>query len=105
MGRRCAMQQGDCPQVLVDAEPDDKEADPGWLAALVAALDRRPDVAAAASRMREDSDRRRICAAGVAMNWDGIPTEIGHGEWDGVRFDAEREVFGACAGAALYRRT
>jgi GT2 family glycosyltransferase len=84
---------------------NDTEADPGWLAGLVEALDRRPEFTFAASRMRQDERRDLIDGAGDALNWYGIPSKIGHGETDGAAFDEEREVFGACAGAALYRRS
>src|SRR5205823_174784 len=72
---------------------------------LVEAMDRRPEFAFAASRMRDDVDRGRIDGAGDRMNWYASPGKIGAGEPDDGRFDAEREVFGACAGAAIYRRT
>jgi GT2 family glycosyltransferase len=90
---------------LVALLNNDTEADPGWLAALVAALDRYPDVALVASRMLQDGRRELLDGAGDALNWYGIPSKIGYGEPDGARFDEEREVFGACAGAALYRRS
>lgn len=84
---------------------NDTEAEPGWLAALVDALERRPEFTFAASRMRQDEHRELIDGAGDALNWYGIPSKIGHGEPDGRAFEEEREVFGACAGAALYRRS
>jgi GT2 family glycosyltransferase len=84
---------------------NDTETAPGWLEALVEALERRPQFAFAASRMRQDGRRDLIDGAGDALNWYGIPSKIGHGEPDGAPFDEEREVFGACAGAALYRRS
>src|SRR5262249_27213278 len=79
--------------------------EPGWLEALVNALERRPEFTSAASRMRDAADRTRIDGAGDAMSWDGSPTKIGAGEPDRSRCDKEGEVFGACAGAALYRRS
>jgi GT2 family glycosyltransferase len=84
---------------------NDTEAEPGWLKALVEGLDGRPEFASAASRMLDAGDRGRIDGAGDAMHWDGSPTKIGAGEPNDGRFDREREVFGACAGAALYRRS
>lgn len=45
-----------------------------------------------------------INAAGDAFGIDGAARNIGYKEIDGGQYDKEREVFGACAGAALYRR-
>ncbi|MBI5181893.1 MAG: glycosyltransferase [Nitrospirae bacterium] len=45
-----------------------------------------------------------INAAGDAVGIDGSAKNIGYKDVDNGQYDAEREVFGACAGAALYRR-
>ncbi len=45
-----------------------------------------------------------INAAGDALGIDGAARNIGYKEVDTGQYDVEREVFGACAGAALYRR-
>jgi len=90
---------------LVALLNNDTAVEPGWLAALVAAMDRHPEVALAASRMLQDAQRDLLDGAGDALNWYGIPSKIGYGEPNGAPYDAEREVFGACAGAALYRRS
>jgi GT2 family glycosyltransferase len=42
---------------------------------------------------------------GDALTPDGCPQRIGAGEVDHGQWDGVREVFGACAGAALYRRS
>src|SRR3989442_1473178 len=62
---------------LVALLNNDTEVDPGWLEALVAALDRRLDFAFAASRMRDDADRTRLDGAGNGMRWDGTMFKIG----------------------------
>lgn len=84
---------------------NDTEAHPEWLGELVAALDRRPDVAFCASRMIDFTDRSIIDSVGncYAMNGRSIPR--GFLERDTGRYGREEEVFGACAGAALYRRS
>jgi len=81
---------------------NDVEAEPGWLAALAAALDRRPDVGFVASRMLNARDPARVDSAWDAMGL--APYNVGHGELDGPRFAAGRYVLSACAGAAAYRR-
>lgn len=81
---------------------NDTEADPDWLAALVAGLDRHPEAGSCASKMLDFTDRTRIDAAGDQMALQA--TSIGRGEPDGPEFSRERYVFSACAGAAAYRR-
>ena len=81
---------------------NDVEADPGWLAALVGALDRHPDAGFVASKMLSAKDPTRIDSAWDAMGL--APFNVGHGETDGPRFAVGRYVLSACAGAAAYRR-
>jgi len=81
---------------------NDAVADPGWLGALVDALERYPHAGSAASRMLRFDDRTRIDSAGVQLGLYG--SQIGEGEENGEEFNQEREVFAACAGAAAYRK-
>ena len=81
---------------------NDVRAEPGWLAALVAALDAHPEAGSVASRMLDARRPGIVDAAGdtmALMAWN-----IGRGEKDGPRFAAGREVLSACAGAGAYRR-
>lgn len=81
---------------------NDAVADPGWLGALVDALDRHPEVGSIASRMLDLGDPGRIDSAGDQL---GIfPSNIGHGEPDDARFREPAYVLSACAGAAAFRR-
>ena len=83
---------------------NDAVPEPGWLAELVAALERDPEISFAASRMLF-TDGRGINAAGDGFDVRGRGGyNRGIREPDGPRFDEPRIVFGACAGAALYRR-
>ena len=82
---------------------NDVEADAGWLAALVGALDGRPDVGFVASKMLSARDPTRIDSAWDAMGL--APFNVGHAETDGPRFREGRYVLSACAGAAAYRRS
>ena len=84
---------------------NDTEQDPGWLAALVRAADRRPEAGLFASKLVDYGDRRRLDGAGDALRRSGLPYRLGHGEVDRGQFESERFVFGACAAAALYRRS
>ncbi len=85
---------------------NDTETDPDWLGELVRTMEGDPLAAAVASKIREhDASRRnRLYSVGDAMTPDGCPHRIGAGEVDEGQRDAAREVFAACAGAALYRR-
>jgi GT2 family glycosyltransferase len=83
----------------------DTVARPGWLAALVRALDEsRPETGAVASKMLSLDDDGRIDDAGDALSWAGAAEKRGHGE-PAHRFTERDEVFSVCAGAALYRRS
>ncbi len=86
---------------------NDTEADPDWLGELVSALEAEPWAASAAAKMREHGDGRRdrLYGLGQALTPDGCPHRIGAGEVDRGQWDGVREVFGACGGAGLYRRS
>jgi GT2 family glycosyltransferase len=81
---------------------NDTAAEPGWLEALVAAMDRHPEAGSVASRMLAFSDPGRIDSAGIQLGL--YASQIGEGEPNGPWFAEPREVFAACAGAAAYRR-
>ena len=84
---------------------NDTEQDPGWLGALVRAADLRPEAGLFASKLVDFEDRRRLDGAGDALRRNGLPYRLGHGETDRGQFGREEFVFGACAAAALYRRS
>jgi GT2 family glycosyltransferase len=78
--------------------------DPGWIEALAGALDDDPSISLGASRMLFPDGT--INAAGDGFDARGRGGyNRGLNEPDGPRFDEPRLVFGACAGAAIYRRS
>ena len=83
---------------------NDTEAEANWLSALVDALDRHPEAGIAASRMMIYSDRTKIHSAGDLYRVNGTPDSRGVWQPYGPPFDQEVFVFGACGGAAMYRR-
>lgn len=83
---------------------NDTEQDPGWLESLVRAADAHPEAGLFATKMISHSDRRYLDGAGDSIRPDGLPYRLGHGEIDRGQFDRAAYVFGACAGAAMYRR-
>ena len=83
---------------------NDAEADPKWLGELVAGLEANPEVGFCASKMVLHGDHDMADACGDFYAVEGVPGKIGHLE-PADRYRESREVFGAFAGAALYRRS
>jgi GT2 family glycosyltransferase len=77
---------------------------PDWLARTVEVLEAAPGVGAVACKMVRMDDPSLIDDAGDTLRRDGVCEQRGRGRRDDGRFDAATEVWGACAGAALYRR-
>lgn len=83
---------------------NDTEVQPDWLGALVSCADRHPGAASVASKMLLMSDRRRLHSAGDYFSVRGVAGNRGVWMEDLGQYDVEEPVFGACGGAALYRR-
>lgn len=83
---------------------NDTELDPRCLEELAAAMCADDRVGMCAPKMVYHDDPTLINSAGHACTADGWVYDIGRGQPDGAWFDQPREIFGACAGAALYRR-
>jgi GT2 family glycosyltransferase len=96
------IQASDSPYVAVlnnDAEPS-----PGWLAELVLAAQSDPTVGMCASRMMFADRPATINSTGLCIDRAAIVWDRRGGEVEDGRESAPVEVFGPCAGAALYRR-
>lgn len=82
---------------------NDTEASAGWLAALVHELETHPQAGMAASLMCFADSPGTVNSAGIEINTLGIA-------WDRLsgrpvhEAQATGDIFGACAGAALYRK-
>jgi GT2 family glycosyltransferase len=83
---------------------NDTELDPRFLEELVGAIREHARLGMCAPKMVYYDDPSLINSAGHACGPDGVVVDIGRGQPDGPWFSRSREVFGACAGAALYRR-
>lgn len=83
---------------------NDTEADPQWLMELHRGLEADPEAGMAASKMLLFDQRDIIHSAGDFYRVDGVPGNRGVWERDEGQFDETRRVFGACGGAAAYRR-
>jgi GT2 family glycosyltransferase len=82
----------------------DVELAPDWLERTAAALEAHPGAGSVAAKMVRLDDPGVIDDAGDALRRDGVAEQRGRGRRDEGRWDAPGEVWGACAGAALYRR-
>ena len=100
-GNNLAIRESQAPFVATlnnDARPE-----PGWLAALVAAAEADPKIGSCAAQLVFASRPEVVNSAGIALDRAGIA-------WDREVGAARHppgpatEVFGASAGAALYRR-
>jgi hypothetical protein len=77
---------------------------PDWVQRMATALSARPGAASAACKMLSLGDPGVVYDAGDVLRRDGACDQRGRFSRDDGRFDAPGEVFGACGGAALYRR-
>jgi GT2 family glycosyltransferase len=82
---------------------NDTEADPAWLAEVVAAFERHPEAGLIASKMLLFDRRDTFHTAGDLFRRDGTPGNRGVWQADEGQF-AEGPVFSANGGSAAYRR-
>jgi GT2 family glycosyltransferase len=80
----------------------DTEVAPDYLEKLVCPM-RDPSVGACAPLMLEMEQREIVDAAGLCIDRFGFAWNVGAGK-RASEFAGVREIYGACAGAALYRR-
>ena len=92
-----------CGEVIVLLN-NDTEAEPQWLEELIEALWRNPEAGMAASKILLYDRRDVINSAGDYYRIDGVPGNRGVWEKDEGQYDNSPKVFGACGGAAAYRR-
>jgi GT2 family glycosyltransferase len=82
----------------------DAFANCNWLSALTMAAESSPSYASFASRMMSDERPEYMDGAGDGYHISGRPRRISHGQKLSIKDLESHEVFGACAGAALYNR-
>jgi GT2 family glycosyltransferase len=78
--------------------------EPDWLERTTAVLRADPEAASVACKMLQLDDPGVIYDAGDVLRRDGACEQRGRFGLDDGRWDLPGDVFGACAGAALYRR-
>lgn len=105
-GFAAAVNQGICASAspYVATLNNDTEATSAWLAALVQAAEDDPRTGMCASKMLFADRPRLINSTGICVDRAGIAWDRRGGEPDDEQETRPVEVFGPCAGAALYRR-
>jgi GT2 family glycosyltransferase len=84
---------------------NDLELDPDCLGELVAAMRAHPEAGFAAAKLMDYDQRDTLDGAGDVFTWEATAGRRGHGERDNGQYDEPRAIFGACGGAAMYRRS
>lgn len=87
---------------FIAALNDDAAAHPGWLAALIRAIESRPDAGMCASQVRLAGEPR-LDSAGMLISGDGSSKQRGHMEAP-ERFGRAEDALLPSGSAALYRR-
>ena len=90
---------------LVALVNPDVVLDDDWVQRMARALRGDEQAASAACKMLSLEDPATVYDAGDVLRRDGVCEQRGRFEPDDGRWDAAGEVFGACAGAGLYRRS
>ena len=89
---------------LIATLNNDTEAAAGWLDGLVKAMLADESVGMCASKMLRMDDPSVIDSTGICVSRSGACWDRGMLEKDRGQWDTPDEVFGPCAGAALYRK-
>lgn len=84
---------------------NDTEVEPNWVAEIVSAFDRNPDVGMIASKMLLFTERDKIHTTGDFFTTDGRAGNRGVWEKDEGQYDTEDYVFSACGGSSAYRQS
>lgn len=83
---------------------NDTSCDKNWLSSLVECVDRHPEVVSVNSKLLNFYNRKIIDGVGILINEVGQARSIGWQEEDRGQYDKEQYIFGATAGASLFRR-
>lgn len=92
----------EAPAEFVAVINDDAAAEPGWLAEMVATLDRHAEAGSVAAQVRLQGIENSLDSAGMSIAADGTSKQRGHGE-PPERFGEAEEVLLASGSACLYR--
>ncbi|MBU1864568.1 MAG: glycosyltransferase family 2 protein, partial [Candidatus Omnitrophica bacterium] len=100
-----------CNEGIISAEweyvvllNNDVEVTPQWLSELVGGMDRHPECSMGTSKMVQYDNRQQLYNTGDLFKIWCTGGGRGSGEIDTGQYEEEEYVFGACAGAGIYRK-
>lgn len=83
---------------------NDTEVVPEWIESLVDVMNSDKNIGMCASKMLFMKNRDIINSTGLCMSRSGACWDRGMSEYDNGQYDTIEDIFGPCAGAAMYRR-
>ncbi|NJD76620.1 MAG: glycosyltransferase family 2 protein [Candidatus Methanoperedens sp.] len=83
---------------------NDTEADKEWIKRLVSVMESNVRIGSCASKMLRYYERDIIDSVGIVVYQNGNAYDRGAQDKDVGQYSSQEEIFGACAGAALYRK-
>ncbi len=89
---------------LIATLNNDTQVIPWWIEELVRSIGSNENVGMCASKMLFMKNHKMINSAGICISRSGACWDRGMFECDKGQFESVEEVFGPCAGAALYRK-
>jgi hypothetical protein len=84
---------------------NDTQVHPEWLAELAKVIDEQSGISFCSSKMLFAEKPDVINSIGIGFTRSGIAMDVGYRQKDAPRFNQPRPILGACAGAAIYRRS
>ncbi len=84
---------------------NDTEVTPEWVEELVKAMDSNKKVGMCASKMLFMKNPQMINSTGICISRSGACWDRGMSERDRGQYESLEEIFGPCAGAAMYRKS
>jgi GT2 family glycosyltransferase len=83
---------------------NDTRPEPEWLERMLDATGNDPNVGMIGAKLLRAQNPLQIDSAGIALDWTGIAWDRRGGEQDDPDESVTENIFGPCAGAALYSR-
>ncbi|MBW6518675.1 MAG: glycosyltransferase family 2 protein [ANME-2 cluster archaeon] len=91
--------------MLIASLNNDTVVTPRWIEKLVLSIISHENIGMCASKMLFMSDPDMINSTGICISRSGTSWDRGIFELDKGQYESEEEVFGPCAGAAMYKKS